>query len=142
MEAEEVKVTVRLIQSTDIDAVLKLAGALITREEMASVNPGNGSSLCFVAEDKGRVVGFNLSHLLYVGIPLSKICVIQGIVVDDEYRRLGIGEKLIEAIMEHCVQCRIDTVRTLVEESDERLQQFVEYLGFRRSPVANYDRFL
>jgi len=140
MAPDEINVTVRPLKKTDINAVLNLAGRLITREELASLNPGESDSLCFVAEAEGRVVGFNLARELYVGIPLSKICVIQGIVVHDDYRRLGIGEKLVEALLGHCVKNNIEAVRTLVDERDIRLQQFVEYLGFKRSMVANFDK--
>jgi len=140
MAINEAKVTVRLIKKSDYDAVLELAGNLITREEIASMNPSDPASMCFVAEAEDEVVGFNLAHLLPVGIPLTKICVIQGIVVHDNYRRLGIGEKLVEAVMEQCVNYGIGTIRALVEESDLRLRQFIEYLGFRHSSVANFDK--
>ncbi len=138
----EVTVNVRPIMKTDFDAVLSLAGSLISSEDIASSDAGDPASLCFVAEAGGRVVGFNLAHMLHVGIPLARICVVQGILVDDEYRRLGIGEMLVEAIVQRCHDCGINTIRALVEEEDSRLQQFVEHLGFRRSPVANYDRVI
>lgn len=140
MNSSEVNVSVRTIKNTDFDAVLDLAGNIISREDIASTDTENPASLCFVAEVEGRVVGFNLAHHLYVGIPLYKICVIQGIVVHDDYRRLGIGEKLIEAVCEQCKDCGITTVRALVEENDTRLQQFIEYLDFHHSTVKNYDR--
>jgi ribosomal protein S18 acetylase RimI-like enzyme len=140
MADSEVSVSVRSIKKTDFDAVLALAGSLISSEDIASSDAGDPTSLCFVAEAEGHVVGFNLAHMLHVGIPLTKICVIQGIVVDDEYRRLGIGEKLVEAVEQRCLDSGINTIRTLVDEEDTRLQQFVEHLGFRRSPVSNYDK--
>lgn len=142
MPTDESSVNIRPLRKTDIDAALDLAGKLITRAEMSSLNTSDPGSLCFVAEADRDIVGFNLASELYVGIPLSKICVIQGIVVRDDYRRLGIGEKLVEAVFKHCDECRIEAVRTLVDENDARLQRFVEYLGFRRSPVANFDRQL
>jgi N-acetylglutamate synthase-like GNAT family acetyltransferase len=140
MDSDDVTVTIRLIESTDFEAVLSLSGNIVSRDEITPSNPGEPVSFCFVAEAEGKVVGFNLAHCLYVGIPLTKICVIQGIVVNDKYRRLGIGEKLVEAVYNQCTDCGINTVRALVEESDVRLQQFIEYVGFRRSSVSNYDR--
>jgi ribosomal protein S18 acetylase RimI-like enzyme len=142
MDTNEVTVAIRPIKKTDYEAVFRLAWNLISLEELATLNTSNPTSLCFVAEVNGKVVGFNLAHLLHVGIPLSKICVIQGIVVHDDYRRLGIGDKLIAAIFKSCSNYGIDTVRALVEESDLRLQQFAESLGFQRSSVANYDKSL
>jgi len=140
MEYSDVKVTVRPIEEADFEAVLSLSGKNISKEEIISSDPDEKASLCFVAEADGRVVGFNLAHRLHVGIPLNKICVIQGIVVHDSYRRLGIGEKLVEAVFEQCEECGISMVRALVEESDLRLQRFIEHLGFEPSTVINYDR--
>jgi ribosomal protein S18 acetylase RimI-like enzyme len=140
MVTDKIRVIVRPLRKTDLASALNLAGSLITPEEMASLNSGSPSAPCFVAEAEGRVVGFNLARVLHVGIPLSKICVIQGIVVHSDYRRLGIGEKLVEAVFGYCVKHSIEVVRTLVDENDNRLRQFVEHVGFRRSMVANYDR--
>ena len=142
MDTNEANISIRPIKKTDYEAVFRLAWNLISPEDLDILNTGSPTSLCFVAEVDGRVIGFNLAHLLHVGIPLNKICVIQGIVVHDDYRRLGIGEKLIEAIFKSCMSCGIGTVRALVEESDLRLQQFVEYLGFNHSSVSNYDKSL
>jgi len=140
MEYSEVKVTVRPIEESDFEEVLNLSGRNITKEEIISSAPDEKASLCFVAEVDGKVVGFNLAHRLHVGIPLNKICVIQGIVVHDGYRRLGIGEKLVEAVFEQCQDCGISMIRALVEESDLRLKRFIEHLGFDPSTVINYDR--
>jgi len=139
MDDSEVKVTVRPIEPDDYEAVLNLSGNNISRDDIIS-NPNDKARLCFVAEIDGEVVGFNLAHRLHVGIPLNRICVIQGIVVHDKYRRLGIGEKLVEAVFEQCADCDIDIVRALVEESDLRLRRFIEHLGFQPSSVINYDR--
>ncbi len=140
METSEIDIIIRPLRNSDLDAALTLVGRLITPEELAAQSPGDPGTLCFVAEADGKVVGFNLAHELYVGIPLSKICVIQGIVVHDDFQRLGIGEKLVEAVFSHCASCKIEAIRTLVDESDIRLRRFVEHVGFRRSSVANYDR--
>ncbi|MFA5316457.1 MAG: GNAT family N-acetyltransferase [Dehalococcoidales bacterium] len=140
MPTDEINVTIRSLKKTDFDAVLKLAGKAITHEEMDSLIPGEPSSLCFVAEAEGKIIGFNLACELFVGIPLSKICVIQGIVVDDDYQRLGIGEKLIKNVVDNCSGCKIEVIRALVDETDICLQQFAEHLGFWRSKVANFDK--
>lgn len=140
MIADEIDITIRSFRETDLDAAINLAGELITSEEIASQNPGDPCSFCFVAEVAGKVVGFNLACELYVGIPLSKICVIQSIVVHDDYRRHGIGEKLIDAVFKHCVKHSIEVIRTLIDDDDIRLRQFVEHLGFKHSMVSNFDK--
>jgi len=138
---DQISIRVRPMEMSDYEAVLHLAGTLITREEMSTLKASD-PCLIFVAEADGQVIGFNLAHILYVGIPLSKICVIGGIVVDHRYRRLGIGEALIAAIEKQCRVHNIDTVRTLVEEEDERLEQFVIDTGFQRSVVRNFDKMI
>lgn len=142
MAEDDVSIRVRPMEMTDYESVLRLAGSLITLEEMAALKSRDPYSLIFVAEAGGQVIGFNLAHILYVGIPLSKICVIGGIVVDHRYRRLGIGEALIAAVEKQCLQHGIATVRTLVEEDDERLEQFVMDTGFQRSVVRNFDKMI
>lgn len=138
---DEISIRVRQMEMSDYEPVLRLAGSLITREEMSTLKSSD-PCLIFVAEAGDQVIGFNLAHILYVGIPLSKICVIGGIVVDHRYRRLGIGEALIAAVEKQCCQHGIDTVRTLVEEDDERLEQFVMDTGFQRSVVRNFDKMI
>lgn len=140
MDGSDVEVTVRPIEEADFEEVFNLSGKNISKDEIISSAQDGKASLCFVAEVNGKVVGFNLAHLLPVGIPLNKICVIQGIVVHDSYRRLGIGEKLIDAVFDQCEDCGIGMIRALVEESDLRLKQFIEHEGFDRSTVINYDR--
>ena len=141
MPVEETDIVIRPLLPADINEVLKLAGNLLTRQEINSLIPKE-NNLCYVAEAEGRIIGVNFAQELYVGIPLRKICVIQGIVVDEDYRRLGIGEKLIESVTENCPKSNVEVIRTLVDEADNRLQRFVEHLGFRRSVVANYDKVI
>ncbi len=140
MVADEISIIVRSFKKTDLNAAISLAGKLISPEEIAAQNPGDPGGFCFVAEVEGKVVGFNLARELYVGIPLSKICVIQSIVVHDDYRRLGIGEKLVDAVFKHCTKHNIEAIRTLIDEHDIRLRHFVEHLGFKRSMVSNFDK--
>jgi len=142
MVVDEKSIVIRPLMQEDFNEVLKLAGNLITRQEVTSISPRDMDNLCYVAEAEGRIIGFNFAQELYVGIPLRKICVIQGIVVDEDYRRLGIGEKLIDSVVESCFKCKIQVLRTLVDEADNRLQRFVEHLGFQRSVVANYDKVI
>jgi ribosomal protein S18 acetylase RimI-like enzyme len=142
MVIDEKNIIIRPLLPEDFNEVLKLAGNLITRQEVTSLSPRDMNNLCYVAEADGHVIGFNFAQELYVGIPLRKICVIQGIVVDEEYRRLGIGEKLVDTVVENCARCKIQVLRTLVDEADNRLQRFVEHLGFHRSVVANYDKII
>ena len=133
---------IRKMSKDDFDAVLALGGDLISLEDLVALEPGGPLDLSLVAEMDGRVVGFNLARVQYVGIPLTKVCVIDGVVVEREYQRHGIGYKLIDEMFEYCRRNGVTTARALVETSDEQLRRFIESLGFRRSTVNNYDKTL
>jgi ribosomal protein S18 acetylase RimI-like enzyme len=141
MDTHEINIIVRPLRKSDLIAALNMLGGLVT-PDMACLNPEDQDSICFVAETEGRVVGFTLARELCVGIPLNKICVIQGIVIEEHYQHLGIGEKFIEAVFKHCANCKIEAVRILVDENDTSFQRFVEHLGFCRSMVANFDKIV
>jgi len=137
-----VGIVIRKMSKDDFDAILALGGNLIELEDLVLSEPGEALDLSFVAEEDGQVVGFNLARIQYVGIPLIKVCVIGGVVVEHEYRRHGIGYKLIAEMFECCRKNGVLTVRALVDTNDEQLRRFIESLGFRRSTIDNYDRTL
>jgi GNAT superfamily N-acetyltransferase len=68
--------------------------------------------------------------------------VIQGIVVEHEYRQHGIGYRLVEEVFKSCREKGVGMVRALVEENDARLRYLAEQLGSRPSTISNYDRIL
>ena len=51
--------------------------------------------MSFVAEAEGRPIGFILVRFEYLGIPFTEVWVIHSIVVANEYRRQGIGNRLV-----------------------------------------------
>lgn len=142
MAKDEVEITVRQIMEDDIDGVLAFGGDLISGEDLLAFELGAPLDVSFVAEAKGRVIGFILARIHYIGIPLAKVCVIGGIVVDHEYRRRRIGNRLVEELFASCREKGVYTVRSLIEGSDSELQDFTEQLGFYRSTIVNYDNIL
>jgi len=143
---EKETVNIRRMTRGDIDAVLdidrKISGGreLITYRDMVAADPGGALDLSFVAEVGGKIVGFVINRLAYLMIPFTEVCIVQGMLVDPDYQGRGIGTKLFGKLLEHCHAEGINTIRTLVEEHNKGLQQFVQQLGFRRSPIVNYDK--
>lgn len=62
--------------------------------------------------------------------------------VEYEYRRHGIGNKLVEKLLVSCCEKGVDTTRSLIEEDDDQIRRFVEQLGFQRSAIADCDKIL
>ena len=92
------------------------------------------------AELDSKVVGFVISRIAYLMIPLTEVCLVHGILVDPEHQEQGIGSKLLEKLLDFCHEEGIHTVRSLVEERNNELRRLVERLGFRRSNIINYDK--
>jgi ribosomal protein S18 acetylase RimI-like enzyme len=139
-------VNFRRMSRSDIDAVLdidrKIGGGrgLITYRDMVAADPGGALDLSFVSEVDGKVVGFILARLTYVGVPFIEIAVIQAIVVGPDYQRRGIASRLVNALLEHCHAEGINTIRAVADERNADLKRFFQRLGFRRSELINYVR--
>ena len=92
----------------DFDAVLDLGKGLISSEELQSWGRGGALEFSFIADVDSHMVGFNLAYVEFFGIPISKLCVISGIVVEEEYHRLGIGYRLVEGVFKACKEQNVD----------------------------------
>jgi len=144
--AKQGSVNIRHMTRDDIHNVLaldrKFAGTRghLTYKDLVTLDPGGPLDVSFVAEVGGNIIGFVMARLAYVMIPFTEVCLLQGILVDPEYQNRGIGNKLFRELLGYCQAEGISTVRTLVEEHNDRLRSFVERLGFRRSAILNYDK--
>ena len=142
----QVKINIRRMNHDDIDAVLEFNSNLkghrnvLTAKDMVAINPGGPLDFSFVAEVKGKVVGFILAHLNYGYLPSEEVCLINGMVVNHAYRRQYIGTRLLNGLVCCCRDEEVPTVRGLVHENNDELKHVVENLGFQRSRIMNFDR--
>lgn len=138
-------ISVRRMTRSDIDAVIGLDKKIgkgksqISYKDMAALDPGGPLDFSFIAEAGGKVIGFTLARLMYMGMPFSEFCVIYAIDVAEEHQGKGVGRRLADEILDRCRDEGIDTIRAIFPEKNEKLRKAVENLGFRRSPVVNYD---
>jgi ribosomal protein S18 acetylase RimI-like enzyme len=132
--------------SSDLDEVLVLISKMtkgkprITYRDLIANEPGGPLDLSLVAEAKGKMVGFVLARVEFVYIPLVEVCLIYSVGVDPGYRVRHIGAALVNELIKYCHLQDIPTVRALVAEDNEPLRKFIEYLGFSRSNIINYDK--
>jgi predicted N-acetyltransferase YhbS len=138
-------ITIRRMNRADIDAVLQLDRKIgkgkshITYKDMVSLDPGGVLDFSFVAEAGGKIVGFILARLMYMGMPFTEFCVIHAIDVADDSQGKGIGRRLVDEVLDKCQSEGINTIRAIFPEKNEKLRKAAVNLGFRRSTVANYD---
>lgn len=136
---------VRRMMRNDIDTVLVLdrkigrGQSTISYRDLVITDPGGSLDFSFVCEYGGTVVGFILARLAYLGIPLVGTCVIDGIAVDPDYQKHGIGSKLVSKVLDRCYDEGISTTRALIYEEDTDLSRFFQKLSFKRSKIINYD---
>ena len=147
MSAKEIDaINVRRMTSADLDGVIVLISKItkgersITYRDLVANYPGGPLDLSFVAEVNGQMVGFILARLEFLYIPFVEVCLIDAVGVDPEYQGRRIGSTLVHKLIDRCRLEDIDTIRALVAQDDEPLRRFVEYLGFRRSNIINYDK--
>ena len=145
-EKEIGAINVRRMTSSDLDGIIVLISKItkgelsITYRDLVANYPGGPFDLSFIAEVNGRMVGFILARLEFVYIPFVEVCLIDAVGVDPEYQGQQIGSTLVNKLIDRCHLEDIDTIRALVAQDDEPLRRFVEYLGFHRSNIINYDK--
>jgi ribosomal protein S18 acetylase RimI-like enzyme len=136
----------RITSPSDLDGVLVLISKItkgeshITYRDLVANYPGGPFDLSFVAEAKGQMVGFILARLEFVYIPFVEVCLIDAVGVDPEYQGRHIASTLVQKLIDRCRLEDVGMIRALVAEDDEPLRRFIEYLGFRRSNIINYDK--
>lgn len=146
VSVEKGQVRIRPMVRDDIHAILTLDRKIgegrssLSYTDVDSINPGGPADLSFVAEIDSKVVGFVMSHLTYLMIPFVEVCLIQGMLIDPANQGQGTGSLLMKELCENCRNRKINIIRTLVPEWKEELRQFVEFHGFHRSNVINYDK--
>ena len=143
---EKDNVNIRPMKRGDISSILAMfkkmgdARGTLTYKDLINSDLGGALDLSFVAEVENKTVGFVLARLAYVGIPVTEVGIIQAVAVDPDYRREGIGARLLSALSSCCQSEGISQLRVGVNERDTQLKGFFENLGFRRSELVNYTK--
>ena len=139
---------IRRLNRDDLSAVLALDRRIskkrhmISYKDMMATDPTGALDISYICETHGRVIGCIIARLEYMGVPLSEVCFIHGILVEPDYQNRGIGTRLINVLLDHCNTERISPVRALLNKRDAKVKRFFERLDFKKSNLVNYDRKL
>jgi len=143
-EVKTETVKVRHVMQYDMDAILSLHKKIGVKPSsitnMISSGFGGPLDFSFIAEIDKKVVGVIIAHLMYVYIPIMELCVVNGILVDPQYQRHHVGSKMVSELIKFCRAQNITTLRALAEQSNDKLNLFVENLGFHRSEIVSWDK--
>lgn len=139
-------IKIRHVVQVDIDSILSLHKKIGIKPSnitnMISSGFGGPLDYSFIAEIDKKVVGVIIAHLMYVYIPVIELCVVNGIMVDPQYKRRYIGSKLMNELFKFCRTQNITIVRAFAEDTNDELNKFIEKLGFRRSKIVSWDKII
>jgi len=142
IQAETVKV--RHVMHYDIDSILSLHKRIGVKQSniayMISSGFGGPMDFSFIAEVDKKVVGVIIAHLMYVYIPITELCLINGIIVDPQYWRHHVGTKMVNELTNFCRTQNIRVIRALAEVGNKELNEFVRAHGFRPSKIVSFDK--
>jgi N-acetylglutamate synthase-like GNAT family acetyltransferase len=146
IEVKKDSVKVRHVMHYDIDSILSLHKRIGVKQSniayMISSGFGGPMDFSFIAEVDRKVVGVVIAHLMYVYIPITELCLINGIMVDPQYKRHHLGSKLVDELIKFCRTQNVTTIRALAEDTNKELNEFVQYHGFHPSKIVSWDKIL
>jgi ribosomal protein S18 acetylase RimI-like enzyme len=149
MPSPPAPVTVRPALAADVDRLVPLFGAYRafyhehpdpSRERRyLSERLDRGEAVVFLAEDRGRAVGFTLLYPSYSSVSLRPIWVLNDLYVRPESRRGGVGGRLLVAAREFARASGAEYI-TLETAVDNPAQRLYEAHGWTRdSAFLHYE---
>jgi ribosomal protein S18 acetylase RimI-like enzyme len=136
-------VLIREIKVEDADAVSSIYSSIVKKSEKIDferiIQEQIQSSVMasFVAEYKGKVVGFMITYTLSGGFGIDKSAWIAMVGVDLKYMGKGIGKSLADEVFKFYEERGINNIYTSVRWDSTDLLSFFKTLRFDRSDFIN-----
>ena len=145
MQPPQVEVKIRRMVEADLEAVKEI-DRLLVGEERAVSWPSSVEAelelyrpaLGFIAEVGGKIIGFLLGDIRRERFGIGMAGWIDMIGVAPEYRRKGIGRRLILGFWAEC-QRKYIRANVIVREDDEQLKRFLTSMGSCRGKLINFE---
>ena len=147
------QIKIRLMEKRDFDAVVRIDERVIRQRRSdyyenrfeQLFDSGEYIPTSLVAEnEKGMVVGFIMGELYIGEFGISNEgATVDTLGVDPDFRKLGIGKRLMEEFIDHLKQLGVKTIHTLVEKSDKALINYFKNNHFNPSlTVVSLERMI
>lgn len=134
---------IRRMKETDakaigrIDAAIEKRPTLLDFEQIVAEEVTRKVDASYVAEIKGKVVGFMISYITYGNFGADRCAWIAMFGVDPKWMGQGIGKRLAERIFKVYKEKGVTEVFTSVKWDATDILSFFKTLGFERSNFIN-----
>jgi ribosomal protein S18 acetylase RimI-like enzyme len=120
-----------------IDAAITKAPSQLDFKQIVSEEIKRAVDTSYVAEIKGKVVGFMISYMTYGNFGAERCAWIAMFGVDPKWMGQGIGKRLAEEIFKVYKEKGVTEVFTSVRWDATDILSFFKTLGFERSNFIN-----
>lgn len=137
------KILIRRMKKSDAEAIGKIDAAItkvpsqLDFKQIVSEEIKRAVDTSYVAEIKGKVVGFMISYMTYGNFGADRCAWIAMFGVDPKWMGQGIGKRLAEEIFKVYKEKGVTEVFTSVRWDATDILSFFKTLGFERSNFIN-----
>lgn len=136
-------VVIRPLEQTDANAIRDIYAEITQQpvhagfKQLIRQHAARVEDICFVAEYKGRVIGFMVTYILTLGFGIEKSAWIATLGVKPEFMGQEVGRNLAQQVFAYYKKMGIENVYTSVRWDSPDLLSFFKTLGFDRSNFVN-----
>ncbi len=142
------KVLIRKLKIEDADDITRIHAAItqspvkIDYKRVIKERVGKADEASYVAEVKGKVVGYMISYIFYGGFGIEDSAWIAMFGIDPKFMGQGIGQELGKEIFSFYREKGIKSIYTSVRWDSTDILSFFKTLGFDRSNFINLRKTL
>lgn len=98
-----------------------------------------GESVVFIATEHDQIAGFAQLYPSFTSVGMRRIWILNDLFVYESFRRQGVAQALIEAVMDFSRQTGRKKVVLSTAYDNLSAQQLYERIGFERDPFYSYE---
>ena len=142
------KVLVRKLKIEDAEDITRIHAAItqspvqIDYKRVIKERVGKADEASYVAEVKGKVVGYMISYIFYGGFGIEDSAWIAMFGIDPKFMGQGIGKELAKEIFSFYKEKGVRNIYTSVRWDSTDILSFFKTLGFDRSNFINLRKTL
>jgi ribosomal protein S18 acetylase RimI-like enzyme len=142
------KVLIRRLKIEDSDEITRIHAAItqspvqIDYKRVIKERVGKADQASYVAEVKGKVVGYMISYIFYGGFGIEDSAWIAMFGIDPKFMGQGIGKELAKEIFSFYKEKGVRNIYTSVRWDSTDILSFFKTLGFDRSNFINLRKTL